>query len=63
MRTYFAKVRTRYLILKNNDFQFASFKLVSYCVQKGGESSTFKNWYLKTLLNTKRRISSKGSFV
>jgi hypothetical protein len=32
------------------------FKLVSYCVQKGGESSTFKNWYLKTLLNTKGGI-------
>jgi hypothetical protein len=30
---------------------------------KGGESSIFQNQYLKTLLNTKRRISSRGSFV
>jgi hypothetical protein len=37
------------------------FKLVSYCVQKGGESSIFKT--SKTLLNTKRRISLRGSFV
>jgi hypothetical protein len=27
---------------------------------KGGESSTFKNWYLKTLLNTKRRNLLRG---
>jgi hypothetical protein len=32
------------------------FKLVSYCVQKGGVSSKF----CKTLLNTKRRISLRG---
>jgi hypothetical protein len=36
---------------KTNDFQFG----ILLC-SKGGESSTFKNWYLKTLLNTKRRI-------
>jgi hypothetical protein len=36
-------------------------KLISYCVQKGGESSIFKTY--KTLLNTKRRISLRGSFV
>jgi hypothetical protein len=30
---------------------------------KGGENSTFKNWYLKTLLNTKRRNLLRGSFV
>jgi hypothetical protein len=35
------------------------FKLVSYCVQKGGVSSKI----CKTLLNTKRRISLRGSFV
>ena len=29
---------------------------------KGGESSISK-WYIKTLLNTKRRISFRGSFV
>jgi hypothetical protein len=38
-----------------------NFKLVSYCVQKGEKSSIFKI-YIKTLLNTKRRISSRGSF-
>jgi hypothetical protein len=38
------------------------FKLVSCCVQKGEKSSIFKI-YIKTLLNTKRRISSRGSFV
>jgi hypothetical protein len=27
------------------------------------ENSTFKNWYLKTLLNTKRRNLLRGSFV
>jgi hypothetical protein len=37
-------------------------QLVSYYVQKGGESSISK-WYIKTLLNTKRRISFRGSFV
>jgi hypothetical protein len=30
---------------------------------KGGESSTFKNEYLKTLLNTKRRNLLRGGFV
>jgi hypothetical protein len=27
---------------------------------KEGENSTFKNWYLKTLLNTKRRNLLRG---
>jgi hypothetical protein len=36
---------------KTNDFQIG----ILLCL-KGGKSSTFKNWYLKTLLNTKRRI-------
>jgi hypothetical protein len=27
------------------------------------ENSTIKNWYLKTLLNTKRRNLLRGSFV
>jgi hypothetical protein len=44
--------------LKTYDFQIG----ISLC-SKGGESSAFKNWYLKTLLNTKRRILLKGSFV
>jgi hypothetical protein len=39
-----------------------NFKLVSYCVQKG-EKVVFQNGYIKTLLNTKRRISFRGSFV
>jgi hypothetical protein len=38
------------------------FKLVSHYVQKG-EKIVFSNWYLKTLLNTKRRILYRGSFV
>jgi hypothetical protein len=36
---------------KTHDFQIG----ILLC-SKGGESSTFKNWYLKTLLNTKRKI-------
>jgi hypothetical protein len=39
-----------------------NFKLVSYCFQKG-ERVVFQNGYIKTLLNTKRRISFRGSFV
>jgi hypothetical protein len=35
--------------------------LVSHCVQKG-EKAVFQKWYIKTLLNTKRRISFRGSF-
>jgi hypothetical protein len=38
------------------------FQLVSYCVQKG-EKVVFQKGYIKTLLNTKRRISFRGSFV
>jgi hypothetical protein len=37
------------------------FQLVSYCVQTGGESRISK--IITTLLNTKRRISFRGSFV
>jgi hypothetical protein len=50
------------------NFKIKILKLISYHVQKGekvyskgGESSIFKN--CKTLLNTKRRISLRGSFV
>jgi hypothetical protein len=46
---------------KTGDFQLVNFKLVSYCVQKG-EKVVFQK-YIKTLLNTKRRISFRGSFV
>jgi hypothetical protein len=38
------------------------FKLVSYCVQKG-EKNSISKVYIKNLLNTKRRISFRGSFV
>jgi hypothetical protein len=42
---------------------FMIFKIgISLC-SKGGESSTLKNWYLKTLLNTKRKFLLRGSFV
>jgi hypothetical protein len=36
--------------------------LISYYIQKE-EKVVFSNWYLKTLLNTKRRILLRGSFV
>jgi hypothetical protein len=38
------------------------FQLVSYYVQKG-EKVVFQKLYIKTLLNIKRRISFRGSFV
>jgi hypothetical protein len=38
------------------------FQLISYCVQKG-EKVVFQNDISKTLLNTKRRILFRGSFV
>jgi hypothetical protein len=44
------------------DFQLVNFKLVSYYVLQG-ERVIFRNWYDKTLLNTKRRFSFRGSFV
>jgi hypothetical protein len=46
------------------DFQLVeNFKIgISLC-SKGGASSIFKTSYLKTLLNTKRRIYLRGSFV
>jgi hypothetical protein len=37
------------------------YQLVSYCIQKG-EKVVFQK-FIKTLLNTKRRISFRGSFV
>jgi hypothetical protein len=43
-------------------FSIENFTLVSYYVQKR-EKVVFQNWYIKTLLNTKRRISFRGSFV
>jgi hypothetical protein len=50
--TYFKKLRV-----------FKEFyQMVSYCVQKG-EKVAFQKDISKTLLNTKRRISFRGSFV
>jgi hypothetical protein len=40
-------------------FSVEYFQLVSYYVQKG----VFQKLYIKTLLNTKRWISFRGSFV
>jgi hypothetical protein len=43
-----------------SNFKNEVFKLVSYCVFKRGRISSK---ICKTLLNTKRRISLRGSFV
>jgi hypothetical protein len=48
-------------ISKTSCFQ-EYYQLASYCVQKG-EKVVFQKGYIKTLLNTKRRISFRGSFV
>jgi hypothetical protein len=42
-----AKGPHHHLVLKTNDFPLVNFKLVSYCVQKGEESSIFKIDILK----------------
>jgi hypothetical protein len=55
------KQKDRTTNFKNSCFQ-EYFQLVSYCVQKG-EKVVFQNVISKTLLNTKRRISFRGSFV
>jgi hypothetical protein len=49
-------------IQKNLVLSKSIYHLVSYCVQKG-EKVVFQKWYIKTLLNTKRWISFRGSFV
>jgi hypothetical protein len=49
-------------ISKNLVFSKSIFQFVSYCVQKG-EKVVFQKGSIKTLLNTKRRISFRGSFV
>jgi hypothetical protein len=43
------------------NFKNGVFKLISYYVQKGEKVVSSKK--CKTLLNTKRRISLRGSFV
>jgi hypothetical protein len=54
------KDRTTTLMIFN---WMENFKIgISLC-SKGGASSIFKTWYLKILLNTKRRIYLRGSFV
>jgi hypothetical protein len=45
---------------QNLVFSKSIYQMVSYYVQEGGESSISK--YIKTLLNTKRWISFRGSF-
>ena len=47
-------------IFQTNDFQLVNFTLVSLCVLKGEQVVFFKTRYLKTLLNTKRRIDLGG---
>jgi hypothetical protein len=54
------KDRTTTTNFKNFVFQ-EYYQLISYYVQKG-EKVVFQK-YIKTLLNTKRRISFRGSFV
>jgi hypothetical protein len=55
------KDRTTHPISKKLSIEYF-FQLVFYCVQKG-EEVAFQKGYIKTLLNTKRRISFRGSFV
>jgi hypothetical protein len=43
------------------NFKIKIFKLISYCVQNGEKVVSSK--IAKNLLNTKRRISLRGSFV
>jgi hypothetical protein len=47
---------------KNIVLSKSIYQLVSYCVQKE-EKISFSKIYIKTLLNTKRWISFRGSFV
>jgi hypothetical protein len=47
---------------KNLVLSKSIFQLVSYCVQKE-KKIRFSKMYIKTLLNTKRWISFRGSFV
>ena len=47
---------------KNLVLSKSIYQLVSYCVQKEKKIS-FSKMYIKTLLNTKRWISFRGSFV
>jgi hypothetical protein len=59
-----AKGPHHHQIQKLRVFKFSKefYQLVSYCVQKG-EKVVFQRCYIKTLLNTKRRIPFRGSFV
>jgi hypothetical protein len=56
------KDRTTTTKFKNLVLSKSIYHLVSYCVQKG-EKVVFQKWYIKTLLNTKRWISFRGSFI
>jgi hypothetical protein len=63
-RKYWPKAKgphTHHPNFKIGDFQLVNFNLVSYYVQKG-EEVVFQKGYIKTLLNTKRRIYLRGEF-
>jgi hypothetical protein len=47
-------------IFKRLSVKYLFINWFSYCVQKG-EKVVFQKWYIKTLLNTKRSISFRGS--
>jgi hypothetical protein len=57
------KDRTTTIFLKKEFLNWYDFQISISLCSKGGESSVFQNQYLKTLFNTKRRISLRGSFV
>jgi hypothetical protein len=58
-----AKGPHHHLILKIGDFSIGKFQIDILLCSKGGESSISKMINQKTLLNTKRRISFRGSFA
>jgi hypothetical protein len=57
------KDRTTTTNFKNLVFSKKYLSIGILLCSKGGESSIFKKRYIKTLLNTKRWISFRGSFV
>jgi hypothetical protein len=57
-----AKGPHHHLIQKLSTFQKYLSIGILLC-SKGGRKAVFQKWYIKTLLNTKRSISFRGSFV
>jgi lantibiotic modifying enzyme len=62
------KDRTTTYFKKKEFFNWVWFSIDKFqnwylIVFKRGRNVVFQNWYIKTLLNTKRRISFRGSFV